>query len=54
MFCDPWIVQYHDIMTDSEVARIKELAKPRVSVIHQNCPQNEKYILQRWGNGSIY
>lgn len=32
MFHEPWIVQYHDLMTDSEVAKIKELAKPKVSI----------------------
>ena len=30
MYLDPLIVVYHDIMVDSEVAKIKEVASPRV------------------------
>ena len=49
MFSDPWIVQYHDVMTDSEVARIKELAKPRVSIIRQKFPQKGKVSFAKMG-----
>ncbi len=31
LFSNPWIVLYHDLMTDSEVAAIKRIAKPKVS-----------------------
>ena len=29
----PRIVRFHDIISDSEIAKVKELAKPRVSPI---------------------
>ena len=30
---DPWIVMYHDVVTDSEIKDIKMLATPRVGEI---------------------
>ena len=31
MYLDPRIVIYHNLITDAEIAKVKELAKPRVS-----------------------
>jgi len=30
MYLKPWIVIYHDILTDTEIAKVKELATPRL------------------------
>jgi prolyl 4-hydroxylase len=30
LFLDPWLVVYHDILTEKEIAKIKELATPRL------------------------
>ena len=31
MYLDPFIAVYHDLITDAEIAKVKELATPRVS-----------------------
>jgi len=30
MYLDPFIAVYHDLITDAEIAKVKELATPRV------------------------
>jgi len=35
---DPKVALYHDVITDSEIAKIKELAIPRVCAL---CPEKK-------------
>lgn len=33
VFLDPWIVMYHDVMSDSEINAVKGLATPKVLLV---------------------
>ena len=45
MFLDPWIVVYHDVMSDSEINDIKTIATPRVRV---ECLLHRKQVMVVW------
>jgi len=42
---DPKVVIFHDVITDSEIAKIKELATPMVRTFTVKCKQNMFYLL---------